>query len=72
MITRLNKPLKAGDILITTPVEYATDGQQLRIAIDGKPPPEPKKRPQGKGEGNKPDKGNQKDTGPGKPNKPTT
>ena len=72
VITRLNKPLKAGDILITTPVEYATDGQQLRIAIDGKPPPEPKKRPQGKGGANKPGKGNRKGKGLGKPNKPTT
>tara|TARA_Y100000589_G_scaffold311277_1_gene330501 strand:- start:3761 stop:5281 length:1521 start_codon:yes stop_codon:yes gene_type:complete len=65
VISRLNDPLKAGDILITTPVEYATDGQQLKIAIDGNPPFEPKKRPQEKGEANKPDKR------PGKQNKPT-
>ena len=72
VISRLNDPLKAGDILITTPVEYATDGQQLRVAIDGKPPPEPQKRSQGKGGANKPDKGNGKGKGPDKPNKPTT
>ena len=50
MITR---SLKAGDILITTPIEYATDGQQLTIAIDGKAPPAPKGQRPGKGDGKK-------------------
>ena len=72
VVTRLNDPLKAGDILITTPVEYATDGQQLRVATDGKPPPEPRKRSQGKGGAYKPDKGNRKGKGPDQPSKPTT
>ena len=48
MITR---SLKAGDILITTPIEYATDGQQLTIAVDGKAPPAPKGQRPGKGGG---------------------
>ena len=48
MITR---SLKAGDILITTPIEYATDGQQLTLAVDGKAPPAPKGQRPGKGRG---------------------
>ena len=48
--------LKTGDKVITTPVDYATNGQQLREA--GDPPPGP---PPGSGKGKAP-KGKKKKT----------
>ena len=38
-------PLKKGDILITTPIEYATYGQALLVHVKGEPVPKRKDKP---------------------------
>ena len=58
----ITRSLEPGDVLITTPIEYATDGQELLIHVKGEAAPAPPKRPPfGKGG---PGKG--KGKGPGK------
>ena len=39
----VTRSLKAGDVVITSPVPYATNGQELRVHVAGEAPP-PKKQ----------------------------
>ena len=46
----VTRSLKPGDVLIITPVDYATNGQELRVHIAGEAPPKPtRKKDFGKG-----------------------
>ena len=50
----VTRSLKPGDVLIITPVDYATNGQELRVHIAGEAPPKPpRKKDFGKGKGPK-------------------
>ena len=58
----ITQSLEPNDVLITTPIDYATNGQELLIHVKGEAAPTPPKRPPfGKGG---PGKG--KGKGPGK------
>ncbi len=52
----ITRSLKPGDVLITTPIEYATKGQELSIHIAGEAPSAPKGPPSGKVKGKGPGK----------------
>ena len=43
----LTRSLKPGDVLITSPIDYATNGQTLRVQVAGEAPP-PEKKGKGK------------------------
>ena len=50
----VTRSLKPGDVLIITPVEYATNGQELIVTVAGETPPKPpRKKDFGKGKGPK-------------------
>ena len=50
----VTRSLQPGDVLITTPVEYATNGQELIVTVEGEAPPKPpRKKDFGKGKGPK-------------------
>jgi multidrug efflux pump subunit AcrA (membrane-fusion protein) len=52
----ITQSLETGDVLITTPIDYATNGQELLIHVKGEAAPAPPKRPPfgkgGPGKGN--------------------
>ncbi len=56
----ITQSLETGDVLITTPIDYATNGQELLIHVKGEAAPAPPKRPPfgkggpGKGKGKGP------------------
>ena len=45
----LTRSLQSGDVLITSPIDYATNGQTLRVQVAGEAPPPAKNNKKGKG-----------------------
>ena len=44
-----NAAQASGDVLITSPIDYATNGQTLRVQVAGEAPPPAKNNKKGKG-----------------------